>query len=257
MGIWEFPSEVIANRAEERLLWVSPFRVPRDQSMLHLKSYLNFWVHVTHLQDPRHMSSPVAVRLRGCSSHVRVSVAMLLALLTWVQCLVIAAAVRQFCSHDKSTDAFLTDVTNGLPSQLRSEFCNRSGGNAAASPRDTGIEHYVLTGSIVADKLGKRQGQYNTLQLGEVAPFDMVQIPVSLHLWMRALCNEYAPVRWVLQLAFAVVTIATAVPKHLSSMWPVQSKCHRSGIWNASGGASFAECQWSGRDGAAAHFLGS
>lgn len=118
---------------------------------------------------------------------------MLLALLTWVQCLVLSAAVLQVCSHDKSTDAFLTAVTNGLPSQLRGEFCNRSGGNAVVSPRDTGIDHYVLTGSIVADKLGKQDGQYNTLQLGEAAPLNVLQIPVSLHLWMRALCNGYAP----------------------------------------------------------------
>ena len=122
---------------------------------------------------------------------------MLLAVLTWAQCLVISAAVLQFCNHDKTTDAFLTNVTNGLSSHLRSEFCNRGGIEAVISPRETGVDHYVLTGSIVADKLGKRDEQYNTLQLGEVAPLGMLQIPVSLHLWMRALCNEYALLCWI------------------------------------------------------------
>ena len=122
---------------------------------------------------------------------------MLLALLTWAQCLVFSAAVGQFCSHDKLTGAFLTNATNGLPFQLRSEFCDRGDIKVVMSPSDTGIDHYVLTGSIVADKLGKRNEQYNTLQLSEVAPLDMPQIPVSLHLWMRALCNEYGPLRWI------------------------------------------------------------
>lgn len=147
---------------------------------------------------------------------------MLLALLTWVQCLVFSAAVLQFCEHDKSTDAFLKDVTNGLPSQLRGEFCNRGGVKAVISPKETGIDHYVVTGSIVADKLGKRDGHYNTLQLGEVAPLDMLQIPVSLHLWIKALCIGYAPLRRISQLTFAVATAATAVRKNLPSMWPVQ-----------------------------------
>ncbi|KAL3158802.1 hypothetical protein ABBQ32_011529 [Trebouxia sp. C0010 RCD-2024] len=78
----------------------------------------------------------------------------------------------------------------GLPVEARNEFCDRGGVNLVISPEDTGTVHYVLTGGIATDKLGKHHGQYNTLELGEVAPLDVAQIPVSLHLWVRALCTE-------------------------------------------------------------------
>lgn len=86
-------------------------------------------------------------------------------------------------------DAFLANVTSGLPSKLRQEFCSRDGTNAIVAPGDTGIVHYVLTGSIALDQLDKRDGQFGALQLGEVVPLSAIQAPVTLHLWMRALCD--------------------------------------------------------------------
>ena len=71
-----------------------------------------------------------------------------------------------------------------MPIKLRNQFCDRGGVSTVVSPEDTGIVHYVLTGSIAIDKLGEQHGQYNTLHLGEYAALDAVQMPVTLHLWM-------------------------------------------------------------------------
>lgn len=117
---------------------------------------------------------------------------MLLWLLTWFSCVAITTASLQSCPAGRFEDAFLANVTYGLPLKLRRDFCARGGTNVVIYPQDVGIAHYVLTGSIVTDQLGKDQeGHYNTLQLGEVAPLGAAQTPVSLHLWIRALCDGY------------------------------------------------------------------
>lgn len=111
--------------------------------------------------------------------------ALVLPLLT---CITLSAS--PLLCDNRFADAFLANVTMGLPVEARNEFCDRGGVNLVISPEDTGTVHYVLTGGIATDKLGKHHGQYNTLELGEVAPLDVAQIPVSLHLWVRALCTE-------------------------------------------------------------------
>ena len=104
-------------------------------------------------------------------------------------CIVLAAASLHSCDSDVFEDAFLANVTSGLPPKLRHDFCIRNGTNAVLAPGDTGIVHYVLTGSIALHQLDKRDGQFSTLQLGEVALLSADQVPVTLHLWMRALCD--------------------------------------------------------------------
>ena len=114
---------------------------------------------------------------------------MYLSFFTVASCIVLVEASLRFCNSDRFEDAFLANVTNGLPSQLRQDFCDRSGTNAVLTPEDTGIVHYVLTGGIVTDQLGKQGNRFNILQLGQVAPLSAAQTSVTLHLWIRAWCN--------------------------------------------------------------------
>ena len=113
---------------------------------------------------------------------------MLQPLLVWASCVVTVAASLQSCRSDKYETAFLANITAPLVTGLRNEFCNRGGTDVIVLPEDTGIAHYVLPGSLATEKLGKQQAQFRVLQIGEVASLGAIQTPVSLHLWMRALC---------------------------------------------------------------------
>jgi len=109
-------------------------------------------------------------------------------LLVWASCVATVAASLQSCRSEKYEDAFLANVTAPLATGLRRDFCDRGGTDVVVLPEDTGIAHYVLSGSIATEKLGKQQEQFQVLQIGEVASLGAMQTPVSLHLWMRALC---------------------------------------------------------------------
>lgn len=113
---------------------------------------------------------------------------MLQWLLVWVSCVATAAASLQSCRSEKYENAFLTNVTAPLATGLRSDFCDRGGTRILVLPEDTGIAHYVLSGSVATEKLGKQQEGFHALQIGEVASLGAIQTPVSLHLWVRAVC---------------------------------------------------------------------
>lgn len=109
-------------------------------------------------------------------------------LVAWASCVAVVAASLQSCKTQKFDDAFLSNVTAGLPLGHRKEFCHRGGTNVIVAPEDNGIVHYVLQGSIATDKLGKQNGDFLVLRVGEVAALNTVQTPGSLHFWMRAMC---------------------------------------------------------------------
>lgn len=116
---------------------------------------------------------------------------MLPLLLLWA----CAAAVRglQPCTSSKWDDAFLADVTRGLPDAARAEFCDDTQSSRfITSPSDTGISHYVLPSSVAAGELGNADGAYTLLRVGQLPPDDAEQVPVLLHLWLRAMCSGYA-----------------------------------------------------------------
>ena len=113
---------------------------------------------------------------------------MLQPLLVWAGCVVTVAASLQSCRSQRYENAFLANVTAPLTAGLRNGFCARGGTDVVVLPEDTGIAHYVLAGSVATGKLGKQQEQFQVLQIGEVASLGAIQTPVSLHLWVRALC---------------------------------------------------------------------
>lgn len=112
---------------------------------------------------------------------------MLLLLLLWAG--FAAAQDAQYCQSSKWHSAFLANVTAGLPEVTHAEFCSDNGSRRfLAAPSDYGIAHYVLPGSLDIELLGKQNGTYKVLQVGQIAADDTVQTPVLLHLWLRALC---------------------------------------------------------------------
>lgn len=114
---------------------------------------------------------------------------MLRSLVLLASCVAAVAASLQFCRSQRYDTAFLADVTAPLSAGLQNEFCDRGGTDLLVLPEDTGIAHYVLSGSLATEKLGKHEGVFRLLEIGEVAPLGAIQTPVSLHLWMRALCT--------------------------------------------------------------------
>jgi len=113
---------------------------------------------------------------------------MLQPLLVWASCVATVAASLQLCRSEKYESAFLANITAPLATGLRNDGCDRGSTDVIVLPEDTGIAHYVLSGSVATEKLGKQQEQFQVLQIGEVASLGAIQTPVSLHLWVRAVC---------------------------------------------------------------------
>lgn len=114
---------------------------------------------------------------------------MLVAVLILASCIVTVTSSLVPCTTQKWEAAFLSNVTSGLPRDVQETFCGQHiADRSTISPADTGIVHYVLPGSLDTGMLGKHNGTWNILRVGDKPAKGPVQTPVLLHLWLRALC---------------------------------------------------------------------
>lgn len=92
------------------------------------------------------------------------------------------------CESPKWECAYLSNVTDGLPEFVRAVLFGSS--RLVTAPSDTGVSYFVLPGSIPVERLGDHNGSFNLLRVGQLAADHVEQIPVLLHVWLRALCIE-------------------------------------------------------------------